>query len=572
MNRWTRAALFALLLAAAVVLYARHLGDAPVYMSPDEVIIAVDAHSVATTGRDVHGAFMPLYFQDPDAREDAIGLVHARHLLCDCRRAESAAAVGGERAAAVASSSALDRHHSDLLRRPPDVHVAIAGARRSGDAGADAGALHPQPLRARLSLSGAVSARLAAVCAHVPRAPDGRGRCSPATLLLGIGFYSYIAAVLMAPVYLPFTAALLFYARKPARDYASCRCWLCAAAAAVRAVAGCASDGVRGHGQSLRALQHRQHGRAPGAAIVRQLQQPRGTHAAIYWSFLNPSFLFFTGDAQMPFSTRAVGVFLLPVAALMVAGICVGDPPARAGGASRRLFGFFTAPLAAVLVPENSEIIRAGGVAAVRRAAGDLGVEALWHGRWSTGACSLVMPLGLVDVARRPRVRRLEPRGARASRRAPLARSSAPVSRCASSRLRRTRSASRRSRRSVCCWRCRFSSRGFYRDYFGDYRRRSSNWLGGNLRGALVDLVERDQASDDAPYIYFAQLRSTSGIGRHAKPVDGDVLDVLSDQARPPRSAPDACATVRSGPRSPDAGAEPRAREHRRSERGHAGA
>ena len=41
-----------------------------------------------------------------------------------------------------------------------------------------------------------------------------------ATLLLGIGFYSYIAAVLMAPIYLLFTAALLFHARKPVRDYA----------------------------------------------------------------------------------------------------------------------------------------------------------------------------------------------------------------------------------------------------------------------------------------------------------------------------------------------------------------
>jgi 4-amino-4-deoxy-L-arabinose transferase-like glycosyltransferase len=63
MNRWPRAAMFVLLLTAAAVLYARHLGDAPIYLSPDEAIIAVDAHSLATTGRDVHGAFMPLYFQ-----------------------------------------------------------------------------------------------------------------------------------------------------------------------------------------------------------------------------------------------------------------------------------------------------------------------------------------------------------------------------------------------------------------------------------------------------------------------------------------------------------------------------
>ena len=52
---------------------------------------------------------------------------------------------------------------------------------------------------------------------------------------------------------------------------------------------------------------------------------------------------------------------------------------------------------------------------------------------------------------------------------------------------------------------------GFSRDYFTDYRRRSSNWLGGNLRGALVDLMERERR-DQAPFIYFSPLRSTAGV------------------------------------------------------------
>ena len=52
---------------------------------------------------------------------------------------------------------------------------------------------------------------------------------------------------------------------------------------------------------------------------------------------------------------------------------------------------------------------------------------------------------------------------------------------------------------------------GFYHDYVTDYRRRSSNWLGGNVRGALVDLMELE-ARDHAPYVYFSQLRSTAGV------------------------------------------------------------
>ena len=57
-NRW----LPWLLLIAAAIVYTWRLGEMPTYVSPDEAIIAVDAHSVATTGRDVHGTSMPLYF------------------------------------------------------------------------------------------------------------------------------------------------------------------------------------------------------------------------------------------------------------------------------------------------------------------------------------------------------------------------------------------------------------------------------------------------------------------------------------------------------------------------------
>src|SRR5712692_3439725 len=48
------------------VLYARHLGDAPIYLSPDEVLIALDAHSIASTAHDSHGRFLPLFFQITD--------------------------------------------------------------------------------------------------------------------------------------------------------------------------------------------------------------------------------------------------------------------------------------------------------------------------------------------------------------------------------------------------------------------------------------------------------------------------------------------------------------------------
>src|SRR2546427_8967838 len=48
---------------ATAALYAWRLQDAPIYLSPDEAIISVDAYSIASTGRDVHGRFLPLFFQ-----------------------------------------------------------------------------------------------------------------------------------------------------------------------------------------------------------------------------------------------------------------------------------------------------------------------------------------------------------------------------------------------------------------------------------------------------------------------------------------------------------------------------
>src|SRR5262249_59285365 len=50
-------------MAASCWLYAWRLGDAPIYLSPDEAIIAVNAHTLATTGRDVQGERLPLYFR-----------------------------------------------------------------------------------------------------------------------------------------------------------------------------------------------------------------------------------------------------------------------------------------------------------------------------------------------------------------------------------------------------------------------------------------------------------------------------------------------------------------------------
>ena len=53
-------AALAMLVAAAIVYFMR-LGSAPLYLAPDEVIIANDAFALARTGRTLDGTLLPLY-------------------------------------------------------------------------------------------------------------------------------------------------------------------------------------------------------------------------------------------------------------------------------------------------------------------------------------------------------------------------------------------------------------------------------------------------------------------------------------------------------------------------------
>jgi 4-amino-4-deoxy-L-arabinose transferase-like glycosyltransferase len=506
MNRWPRAAMFVLLLTAAAVLYARHLGDAPIYLSPDEAIIAVDAHSLATTGRDVHGAFMPLYFQIQMRGETrsgwfmpvifyAIALVLKVLPLSEASVRLPSVIVGltdiilmffvarrifKSTTVAVVSAAmlALTPAHFILSRYALDY-------------------LYPLPF---------LLGWLLCVISYLE---NGRLRTLfVGTVLLGIGFYSYIAAVLMAPVYLLFTAAVLFHQRKPARDYGVAFAgfalplllvvpWFVAHPTALSDTAQRYELYNTGSMNALQALR--------SFVSYNNIE----ARAATYWSFLNPSFLFFTGDAQMPFSTRSVGVFLLPMLALIVAGICVAiRRPAPA--ALLALFGFFAAPLAAVLVPENSAIIRAAGLMPFGVLLATFGLETLWHWPLVRRARVALLPLGLVVflAGLAYALWRFASHGQPGGSAVPLI--GAGIVLCLVAFASDVISLPRIVAVFLLLAMPLLFS-GFYRDYFGDYRRRSSNWLGGNLRGALVDLIDL-QASDGASYVYFAQLRSTSGM------------------------------------------------------------
>src|SRR5215470_17045965 len=58
----TRLAVLAIV-GCAAVLYGYRLGYAPPHVEIDEVLIALDAKAIATTGRDMRGERLPLYSQ-----------------------------------------------------------------------------------------------------------------------------------------------------------------------------------------------------------------------------------------------------------------------------------------------------------------------------------------------------------------------------------------------------------------------------------------------------------------------------------------------------------------------------
>ena len=51
-----------LLMVSITAIYGRYLYESPVYLAHDEVAYAVNAHSIATSWRDVNGRLLPLYF------------------------------------------------------------------------------------------------------------------------------------------------------------------------------------------------------------------------------------------------------------------------------------------------------------------------------------------------------------------------------------------------------------------------------------------------------------------------------------------------------------------------------
>jgi 4-amino-4-deoxy-L-arabinose transferase-like glycosyltransferase len=348
------------------VLYAWGVGRAPVYLYIDEVVFALQAHAIATTGHDLGGRLLPVYFHMPLIADyvwfqPVIVYVTALFLrmlpVTEATLRWPSAAIGA----------------IDVLLMYA-IAVRLFGSRRWAWAAAILLALTPSHfIHSRMALDYLypvpfVMGWLLCLISFVER-PNAR-TLFIATSLLGIGMFSYIASIVMMPLYLALTLlTLIGIATKDFRTYAVAIAgfiwpfaivvlWLIAHPEVVGATFGKYQLGT----YQARA--------AVGAAgtlvdVLQDLRRP--VHfsdvtgrLSLAWYFFDPAYLFLTGGyAHLANSTRRVGVFLAPLIVFVPVGLAYLGMRKRTPAGTLLLLSFFTAPLAAVVVvPEPYAIDR----------------------------------------------------------------------------------------------------------------------------------------------------------------------------------------------------------------------
>ncbi|MEO8683148.1 MAG: hypothetical protein ABI665_29150, partial [Vicinamibacterales bacterium] len=260
---------------------------------------------------------------------------------------------------------------------------------------------------------------------------------------LGLGMYSYLACMVMMPIYLGLTMWVV----------AGRRQWRMAPAAAwgfliplVPMALWYATHAER-YSQIVDAYRLLNAGQSGGGAVPSLgLMATLRLRLDLYWSFFSPDFLFVSGQSSLIDSTRSAGVFAIALAAFIPVGIYV-LAKGRAGTLGRViLVGLLTAPLATVM-SGHIEMNRLLFVIPFGVLTAMYGADAMLSARqaiWRRLAIALVLTIPL-------------------------------------------------------------QFQGFYLDYMGPYRVGSSVAFGGNLRDALIDVVQR-QASGHRPVYLSARI------------------------------------------------------------------
>ncbi len=333
----------------AAAFYLFRLAEAPMFVGGDESFFAINAHAIATTGRDLDGRLLPLFFkvdihtwyQPVLVYLMALGFTVVQVSEWSLRAPMALIGVvdvlliyaiglrvfGRRRYAALAALMlAMAPPHMILVRQALDYACLLP------------------------FVLGWIWCLLKAIDDDSAMAATGAG------LLLGVGFYSYIAAWFQMPIYFVMTLVALSLSRRRPRlmaavtvgfvvPFALLIFWLRLQPDTLATIfaryGGADAGGVAAPFASLRNSLH---------YYVIQAR------LSLYWNYFDPVFLFLAGSPNVTMSTGKAGVFLIPAAVLLPLGAY--EIIRRADRSLLFLAGFVTAPLAPVLINTGNAIQR----------------------------------------------------------------------------------------------------------------------------------------------------------------------------------------------------------------------
>jgi 4-amino-4-deoxy-L-arabinose transferase-like glycosyltransferase len=382
-NRATNLIVFGLI----ALVYLVDLGGTPVYFGGDEAHFAVVGHSVATTGRNLNGDFMPLFFSLSDPTADLqpmpwgntwyqpllfylIAIALAAAPMSEFVVRLPVAMIGGVITPVLLYLVALRL----FKQRRPALLCAVIFA-----------LMPPQIILSRQALDYICPLPfiLGWLWFLIDYTETRRARSLLiGGLCLGVGFYSYIASWVMMPVYLALSG-LVFWRMQV--DW-----WrpMLVSAAGFALPLLVFIPWLWTHPEMLRETFDRYQ--MSDQQQVSLIQEPENalrldTLAATvstYWSYFDPSFLFMIGGPSLTTSTARVGVMLLPLAALLPLGVvALLRRPDPLGLHALLLLSVVTAPMAATLKGQPFMTQRVMFMLPFASMIAVFGFEWLWHER-----------------------------------------------------------------------------------------------------------------------------------------------------------------------------------------------
>lgn len=495
-KRLARFVVPAAIAAVTLFVYAWRLGSAPRHLHYDEIFFALQGHSIATTGHDMNGRSWPLYFQlDATFNWYQPLAVYFTALWLKLLPVTDAAIRFPTVVVGVVDSVLMYFVGLRIFRRT-DLAVAASAILATSPA---------HFIQSRVAMDYVYPLPFVLcwlVCFLIFLERQNPVWLFAATSSLGIGCFSYIASVVMMPVYLICTAGVLLFQRR-------------SLSLTVIAVAGFVIPLIVAAPLFLRTpdaysgLMKKYWPMTAGRTTLNPFQAARETvnytslteRVSLYYDFFNPAYLFLAGGTNLTNSTRRAGVFLYSLAFLL---------PLGAYTAIRRrsvidvvlLIGFMTAPLAAITIDEpytidrEMEVVVFGAILAV------YGIEACARAKVDRTMASFVTVVAVVATAVSGGYGLFAGvmRGHLSASAIVATASGLAVIGVAQATIRLGD-----GRPLLLCLLLAIALQFvvFLRDYTTDYSSRAAAWFGGNIRGAVLSLIALDDR-DGGPAVYIS--------------------------------------------------------------------